>query len=167
MRHADKPTVEDELHVEAAPEHVWSFVADLPLLVTFSAELQAVEWEDGADGPPSSGRRFVGTNHNRHFGEWQTVSTVTECDEPRVLAWSVGNLDDPNTSWRFCLRPDGAGTVLTQCAQLGTGWSGLTVAIERTPDKEERIVERRIEDFRVAIRANLEGIKELAERPVD
>lgn len=166
MRHADKPTVEDELHIEATPERVWSFVTDLPLLVTFSQELQAVEWEDGSGGPPRTGRRFVGTSRNEHFGEWQTTSTVTECDEPRALAWSVGDLDEPNTSWRFTLRPDGAGTVLSQWAQLGTGPSGITIVIARMPDKEERIVQRRIEEFRTAIRTNLQGIKELAERPV-
>jgi hypothetical protein len=50
--------------------------------------------------------------------------------------------------------------------RLGTGPSGLTVAIEKMPDKEERIVAGRLVEFRAAMQANLDAIKELAERPV-
>lgn len=163
MRHADKPEVSAELYVDAAPQHVWPLVSDIAFLVGPSVELQAVEWESGEDDEPVVGRRFVGTNSNEHFGQWQTVSTVTECDEPRTFAWSVGDLDEPNTSWRFTLRPSGSGTVVTQWGQLGYGDSGLHVAIKRMPDKEERIVARRLDEFRTGMKANLQAIKAAAE----
>lgn len=162
MRHSDKPTVEVEAYVEAPPQRVWPLVTDLQLLVSVSDELQAAEWADGRGA--AVGSRFVGMNRNEYFGEWRTTSTVIECDEPRAFAWAVGDVDDPNTTWRFSLRPEHDGTVLTQWMQLGTVPSGMTIAIERMPDKEERIVAGRLAEFRTAMQANLEAIRERAER---
>lgn len=163
MRHADRPSIEAACLVAAPPARVWRVVSDLDLLVGFSQELRSIAWE-GESGV-AVGRQFVGTNRNKYFGEWQTTSTITECVEPEVLAWTVGDVDHPNTNWRFQLTPDGEGTRLTQSVRLGTGPSGLAVAIERMPDKEERIVERRLEEFRTAMQANLDGIRALAEQP--
>jgi hypothetical protein len=39
----------------------------------------------------------------------------------------------------------------------------LSIAITAMPDKEERIVARRLEEFATNMRATLEGIKRLAE----
>ena len=52
---------------------------------------------------------------------------------------------------------------LTQVAQIGPGRSGLSFAIDRMPQKEERIVERRLLEHAASMRANLEHIKALAE----
>ena len=41
----------------------------------------------------------------------------------------------------------------------GPGSSGTTAAIERMPDKEERIIERRLQEWDVGMRAVLDGIK--------
>lgn len=163
MRHADKPTAAVDLYVQAPPEQIWALVTDLALHAMISDELQNAEWEN--DDGAVLGNRFVGTNRNRYFGEWQTTATVVECKEPLVFAWAVGDVDEPNTTWRFSLQPSGSGTVLTQSMQLGTGASGLTIAIASMPDKEERIVEGRMTEFRAAMQANLVAIKEIAERP--
>lgn len=162
MRHADKPAAEVERYVEAPPERIWPLVTDLALHAMISDELQHAEWEN--EGGAVVGNRFVGTNRNKYFGEWQTTATVVECEEPRVFAWAVGDIEEPNTTWRFSLHPSGSGTVLTQSMQLGTGASGLTIAIANMPDKEERIVEGRMKEFRAAMQANLDAIKEIAER---
>jgi hypothetical protein len=47
---------------------------------------------------------------------------------------------------------------------LGPGPSGLTPAIEARPDKEERIVARRLAEHEANMQRCLAGIKELAER---
>lgn len=169
MRHADKPTVEVEVRVAAAPEVVWPLVADVALPAQASPELVEAHWVEPT-AEPAVGCRFVGTNRNRHFGQWQTISTVTEYDPPHTFGWAVGEVDDPNTSWRFTLRRDGEDgqhTVLTQWMQLGTGASGLGIAIARMPDLEERIVQRRLEEFQAAMRANLELIRQRAEQRDD
>jgi hypothetical protein len=163
MRHADRPSVEEHLDVAAAPDRIWPLISDITFPVRPDSELLAAEWVDGAGDEPRVGRRFVGTNANRHFGKWQTTSTVIECEPPRVFAWAVGDPSEPNTTWRFTLEPLGTGTRVRQWVQLGVGPSGLGVAIERMPDKEERIVARRLEEFRAAMRANLEAVRHAAE----
>ena len=163
MRHADRPATQVELYVEAPPERIWPLVSDIRIPVEGSDELRTVEWSSDEGDEPKVGRTFVGTSANKYFGEWQTTSTVTECDPPRTFAWVVGDLDEPNSSWRFALRPSGSGTVVTQWARLGYGPSGMHLGIRANPDKEERIVERRLEQRRAAMRATLELIKQRAE----
>ena len=78
-RYADKPTVEVETFVDAAPERVWELVSDIQLMPELSDEVQRVEWQGDAAGP-SVGARFVGYNKHEAFGEWETTSTVVECE---------------------------------------------------------------------------------------
>jgi hypothetical protein len=163
VRHADRPTAEESIDIAAAPHRVWPLVSDIGFFVGISPELVAVEWSTGHGDRPYAGRQFIGTNSNQYFGTWQTTATVTRCDEGQVFAWTVGDLDEPNSSWRFTLTPAGAGTRLTQWVQLGTGPSGLAIAIARMPDKEERIIANRVRELGAAMRANLEAIKQRAE----
>ena len=46
---------------------------------------------------------------------------------------------------------------------MGPAPSGLTIAITAMPEKEERIVARRLAEYEANMRATLEGIKHLAE----
>jgi hypothetical protein len=55
------------------------------------------------------------------------------------------------------------GVRLRQGTRIGPAPSGLTIAITAMPDKEERIIARRLEEFERNMQATLEGIKELAE----
>jgi hypothetical protein len=48
--------------------------------------------------------------------------------------------------------------------QMGPGRSGLSLAIERMPDKEQKIVFVRLREFETGISNNLAAIKKLAER---
>lgn len=116
--YADAPTVAAEIYVEAPPERVWPLVSDIFLMARLSTELRQVEWLGGATSP-ALGHRFAGRNANPALGEWETVSTIVECDEPRRFAWAVGDTNHPGATWRFTLRPDGPGTVLEQWAQMG------------------------------------------------
>lgn len=173
MRYSDGPRVECEVHIEAPAARVWALVTDIHLPARLSKELQRVAWLDGAAGP-EPGARFEGHNHNEMIGDWRTVSHVIEMDEPRVFAWAVTDVDgrygaptvDPEKSlatWRYELEADGEGTRLRQSALLGPGPSGVTLAIERWPDKEEEIVAFRLGELRAGMEAALRGIKALAE----
>ena len=53
--------------------------------------------------------------------------------------------------------------MLKQWMRIGPARSGLNAAIDRMPDKEERIIERRLDEHRRNMTATLEGIKALAE----
>ena len=149
MRYSDSPSVEVDIHIEAGPDRVWPLITDINLPARFSTEFQ--------------GARFAGRNRHQATGEWETTCTVTACEAGRVFAWAVGDPAFPSASWSFELEPDGRGSRLRQRAQMGPAPSGLTPAIEAMPDKEERIVARRMGEFEANMLATLEGIKALAE----
>jgi len=77
----------------------------------------------------------------------------------------VGDPEYPSATWRFRLTPRDGGTVLSFWMQMGPGRSGLSVAIDAMPDKEEKIVFVRLREFEVAISKTLAAIKRLAEDP--
>lgn len=161
-RYADGPTTGVEVDVAAPAADIWPLVVDIDLPRRFSREFQGAEWIDGATGP-APGARFRGRNRHPAIGEWTTTCTVVACDPPRHFAWAVEDPDDPVAVWHFELTPHGATTGVRMWARMGPGPSGLTPAIEARPDKEERIVERRLEEWRSNMVATLEGIRDLAE----
>jgi uncharacterized protein YndB with AHSA1/START domain len=164
--YADCPAVTAEVYIEAPPERVWDLVSEIALMAELSSELQEVTWLDG--GPemtgPAVGRRFTGRNAHPAMGEWETVSTVTECDPPHRFAWAVGDPAHPSATWRFILKPDGEGTLLQQWYQMGPARSGLNIAIDAMPDKEAKIVFVRMREHETGMRHNLAEIKDRAER---
>jgi uncharacterized protein YndB with AHSA1/START domain len=162
LRYGDCPTVETGVLVDAPAETVWRFVTDIQLPAQFSCEFLGAEWLDGADGP-SVGARFIGHSHHPAAGEWETTCVVTELDPPRVFAYSVGDPLDPSSRWRFTLEPHGTGTIVTQWMQMGPARSGINLAIDAMPDKEDRILRRRLGEHRSNMEATLRGIKDAAE----
>jgi uncharacterized protein YndB with AHSA1/START domain len=162
MKYADGPTVEVEIHIDAPPSRVWSLVCDIELPSRFSSEFQGAQWLDGAG--PELGARFVGRNKHPRAGDWETTSHVVAFDPERRFEWAVSDPSEPSASWRFELSPDGDGTLLRQSMRMGPGPSGLNVAIDAMPDKEELIIERRQQEHRANMTATLEGIKALAEK---
>ncbi len=164
MRYADGPTAESEIVVAAPAEALWPLITDVALLAELSPELQRVEWLDGADGPAAE-VRFRGHNVHPAVGEWSTVSTVTVWEPGRRFGWEVerDRPEGPVASWLLELSPDGDGTRVRQWARLGPGPSGLTPAIQKWPEREERIVAGRLGEWRTAMETNLAAFKERAE----
>ena len=144
--------------IDAPPSVVWALVSDITLPARFSTELQAAEWIDET--------RFRGTNRHEAAGEGQTESTVVDRVEEQRFEWAVGDPDNPSASWRFSLAPEGGGTRLTQWMRMGPAPSGLSPAIAAMPEKEERIIARRLDEHRFNMLATLAGIKDLAENPL-
>jgi len=160
-RYADGPTASVTTWIDAPPDVVWPAVVDLPAMAASSPELQSVDWLDG--GEPAVGSRFVGHSSHEALGEWSVTSHVVECERPRVFAWAVHDPQDPAATWRFTLEPADGGTRLTQWVRLGPGRSGLFNAIERMPDKEQKIVFVRMREFERNMSATLASLKERAE----
>ena len=79
------------------------------------------------------------------------------------LAWAVGDAANPTATWRFRLEPKDGGTELSQWVRMGPAPSGLSFAIERMPDKEQKIVFVRMREFERNMTVTLEQIKKLAE----
>ncbi|MBO1332230.1 SRPBCC family protein [Streptomyces sp. VRA16 Mangrove soil] len=162
-RYADTPTVEVRRRIGAPARRVWELVTDVSLMPRLSDELQAAAWV-GEPGGPEVGARFVGRNRHEAFGEWETTSYVVECVPLKTFAWAVADPELPSATWRFTLdeQPDGS-TELTQWARLGPGRSGLSHAIDRMPEKEQKIVHVRLGEFERNMGATLDALKALAE----
>ncbi|MFG2141189.1 SRPBCC family protein [Streptomyces sp. NPDC048650] len=161
-RYADTPTAEVETPVSAPPERVWELVSDIGLMPRTSAELQSTHWLDGATAP-TVGARFTGRSRHAALGEWTTTSHIVECERPTMFAWAVEDPQRPSATWRFTLTPHNGGTLLRHWVRIGPGPSGLSYAIDRMPDKEQKIVFVRLQEFESAMTATLQGIKNLAE----
>ncbi|MGH9114640.1 MAG: SRPBCC family protein [Acidimicrobiales bacterium] len=162
MRYTDGPTVEVEVSVAAPLAAVWALVSDIDVPARFSNELVEAEWVDVPAGP-AAGARFVGRNAHAAIGSWETTSVVVQFEPGRVFGWEVQGDGGTSAAWRFELEPDGEGTRLRQWARMGPARSGLSAAIDAHPEKEERIVGRRLEEWERNMRATVEGIKALAE----
>jgi uncharacterized protein YndB with AHSA1/START domain len=162
LRYADCPGAEVEIDIQAAPEVVWRLVSDIELPARFSSEFRGAEWLDGASRP-ALGARFVGHNHHPAIGEWDTTATVVEFEPGRVFGWVIGDPEAPSASWRFSLQPVGAATRLTQEMTMGPARSGINLAIDAMPEKESKILHRRLAEHRANMEANLRGIKDATE----
>ena len=162
LRHRNGPTTQADVIVAAPPAVVWALVCDIQLPARYSSEFDGGEWLDGASSP-ALGARFTGRNHYPAVGTWQTTSTICEYEPGQVLGWAVGDPGWPAARWRFTLTAEGGGTRLSQWVQLGPGPSGITEIIEAMPDKESRILYRRLAEHQANMTATLAGIKELAE----
>jgi len=161
-RYADNPTVQVRIWIDASPRRVWELVSDVELMPTMSEELQSIEWLDGVT-EPAVGARFVGHSTHEALGQWATTSHVIECESEKVSAWAVEDPANPTAIWRFRLEPKDGGTELSQWMQMGPARSGLSFAIDRMPDKEQKIVFVRMREFEQNMGFTLQQIKKLAE----
>jgi hypothetical protein len=164
VRFADTPTTETEVYVAAPPAAVWPLVTEIMTPSRFGTELQEATWfdTDAADAP-CLGARFKGRNFHPARGEWETTSTIVDFVPEQRFAWAVGDPDQPSAVWRLELAPEGDGTRLRYWAQMGPGPSGVTYLMEQMPDKEERIIARRLQEWETNMTATITGIKQLAE----
>jgi hypothetical protein len=165
VRYRDQPTVEVTQRVRCDVATAWKLVTDINLPARCSSELQAVEWLDGADAV-AVGARFRGRNSHQAFGDWATVCEVTEVEEvedERRWVYNVIGPEGASATWGFEVEPASDGVLVRQWARMGPGPSGLTPAIVAQPQKEARIVSRRLAEWQRNMQANLDQIRLLAE----
>jgi uncharacterized protein YndB with AHSA1/START domain len=160
MKYRDGPSTEVDVLIEAPIERVWQLVTDINLPAQFSTEFLGARWLDDA---PRIGARFQGRNHHEALGEWETTSFVNRYEPLRAFGWAVTDPENPSSSWWFELEQEPDGVRLRQGTRMGPASSGLTIAITAMPEKEERIIARRLEEYETNMRATIEGIKQLAE----
>ncbi|WP_328356260.1 SRPBCC family protein [Mycobacterium sp. NBC_00419] len=157
-----QPVVEVSTEIAAPIERVWELVSDITLMPPLSTELQSVRWADSFDAP-CLGAQFLGTNRHEAVGVWTTRSHITVFEPPRTFEWTVGDPEGPAAIWRFDLSPATNGTRLRYSSRLGTGKSGVTMMIEREPQRAAEIVDTRMEQFRQSMTVVVAGVKALAE----
>lgn len=166
LRYADGPSTSASTEIAAPPSTVWALVRDIDLPARFSPEFQGADWLDGAE-EATVGARFVGRNHHAAIGGWETTSTIVVHEPEREIAYEVDGDGGPAARWSFTLEPIDGGTRLTQSMRMGPGRSGINPAIDAMPDKESKILHRRLGEHHRSIEATLAGIKALAEGTAD
>ncbi len=162
MRYRDQPTIEVTQRVHCDVATAWGYLTDITVPARCSAELQSAEWLDGADHV-QVGARFRGRNKNDAMGDWETVCEVVEVEDQSRWVWNVLGHDEPVASWGFEVEPASDGVLIRQWARMGPGQSGLNIGIAAQPDKEARIVARRLAQWQSNMAANLEWIRSQAE----
>jgi hypothetical protein len=125
-------------------------------------QLQAVEWVDDANAV-EVGARFRGRNKHEAFGDWATVCEVVEVEDQRRWVYNVIGPEGVSATWAFEVEPASDGVLIRQWARMGPGPSGLTPAIVAQPEKEARIISRRLVEWQQNMQANLEQIRSQAE----
>ena len=159
---ADGPGATASIDIDAPPCAAWPFVSDINFAAAFSPEFQGAEWVE-PDAPVGVGTQFIGTNHNETFGEFKVPSFVDAYERDVAFGWRTSDPDNPGARWRFDLEPTHSGTRLRYSMILGPGPSGLTMAIASMPDKEDRIIIRRVRAQHVSMLEVLAGVKAAAE----
>ena len=162
VRLADGPGTVVEVDIGARPEDVWTRVVDIDFPARFSEEFRGASWDDPAVGP-SLGATFVGRNVHPAVGDWEVRCFVDAYEEHRVFGWRTSDRDNPGARWRFELEPIAGATRLRFLVTIGPGPSGITTAIAGQPDKEARIIHRRLGEHHANMTKVVEGIKAAAE----
>ena len=158
MRYRDQPTIEVTQRVRCDVATAWALVTDIGLPARCSSELRAVEWLDDADRV-EVGARFRGRSRHEALGDWATVCEIVEVEDERRWVWNVVGPQGASATWAFEVEPASDGVLIRQWARMGPEPSGLSVAIAATPEKEGRIVARRLLEWQQNMQANLDWIR--------
>jgi hypothetical protein len=136
-------------------------VTDIDLPARFSRELVGADWANGSG--PALGASFVGRNTHPAIGQWSVPCFVDAYEERRVFGWCTSDPEMPGARWRFELQPTADGVRLRHSMVIGPGRSGINAAIDSMPDKEPRILARRVDEHRTNMELVVDGIRQLAE----
>ena len=159
----DPIEINDSVHLNNVPSSaVWPVITDINLSAAYSPEFQGAEWVE-PDSPIAVGSTFVGTNHNEAFGEFKVPSFIDTFEKDVSFGWRTSDVGNPGARWRFDLESTGQNTRLRYSMILGPGPSGLTMAIKAMPDKEDRIINRRVRTQHTAMLQVVAGVKKTVE----
>ena len=159
---ADGPGTVVEVDIDAPAAKVWALVSDIDLGKNFSEEFLGARWADGFDGL-AEGAQFIGTNRHPAIGEWEVTCFVDDYDEGRRFGWVTSNPADPGAKWWYEVESIAGSTRLRHGLRLGPGFSGIAMAIAGQPEKEPRILYRRVQEHRANMQKVVDGVKALAE----
>ncbi|MGH1504627.1 MAG: nitroreductase family protein [Acidimicrobiales bacterium] len=162
LRFADGPGAVVEVDIRAGAGRVWDLVTDIELPAQFSEEFLGAEWASDERG---LGAEFTGRNQHRAIGEWSISCFVDVFEAERSFGWCTSDPANPGARWRFDLDLQPGGTRLRFFYEIGPGPSGTTMAIDQMPDKEAKILRRRLDEVSANMTRTVEGIKALAETP--
>lgn len=157
-RLADGPGTVVEVDIDAPVADVWKVVTDIEFGVGHSEEFVGARWANGVTGP-ALGAEFTGSNAHPSIGEWDVRCFVDRFVEHAEFGWVTSDPDAPGARWCFELSSIAGATRLRYTLKLGPGPSGIDAAIARMPDKETRIIFRRLEEHRANMQRVVDAMK--------
>jgi nitroreductase len=163
---ADGPGCVVEADIKAPIAQVWDLVTDINFGAQFSAEFVGARWADGVDGP-APGAQFIGSNKHEAIGEWDVRCFINRYQEHSEFGWVTSDADNPGARWLFEMARIAGATRLRYSVTLGPGPSGISHAIASMPDKEPRILRRRIGEHQTSMQAVIDGVSAALHRDSD
>ncbi len=157
---ADGPGIIVEVDIDASPASVWALVTDINLPGRFSTEFLGAEWAGDERGV---GAAFHGRNQHSAIGEWTVPCYVDTFEEGAAFGWCTSDAQQPGARWKFELDASVGRTRLRFSYVIGPGRSGTSRAVEMNPDKEPRVLRRRLAEVQANMERTVQGIKTLAE----
>jgi hypothetical protein len=106
---------------------------------------------------PSKGAVIRSRNGRGDF-EWTTLSTVVDCEAPRLFRWATGDDDDPAATWSLEATPFDGGVVVTHSVEFHAGMAPRGPAIAKQPERTNEIVSHRLAEVLANMKATIEGI---------
>jgi len=159
---ADGPGTVVEVDIKARPETVWALVTDINQGAEHSEEFVGARWADGHEGP-ALGAEFIGSNTHSAIGEWDVSCFVDSFEPEQSFGWVTSDLGNPGAQWRFELQQIAGATRLRYRLIIGPGPSGISGVIAQMPEREPRILFRRVEEHRSNMQKVVDAIKARAE----
>ncbi len=159
---SDGPGTVVEVDIKAPTDAVWPMVADISFGAAFSEEFVGARWEADDEHPiegPALGARFVGSNVHPAIGEWDVPCFVHRYEHGKEFGWVTSDPENPGARWCFELASIAGATRLRYSLKLGPGPSGISRVIASMPEKEPRIIARRVEEHRGNMQKVVDGIK--------
>jgi uncharacterized protein YndB with AHSA1/START domain len=138
----------------APPEAVFALLTDVERMASLGPEHHSATWTD------ETRQRFTGANRMGDM-TWQVPCVVIAHEPPTRFGWTVGEPGEQSSTWTYDLRPDGAGTVVTQRFEHGPGSSYLRQLCETRPDSADRYIAGRSEQLRDNMRQVLASADDL------
>jgi hypothetical protein len=148
-----------ERHIEAPPELLYDFIADVTRTPERTPDIVRCEWLDGATGP-AVGARFKSINKQGRGPNWSNKPIVTVADPGREFSFTRTEPFAGTILWRHQFEPEGTGTRLIESYEVlkpisTVGWFII--------DTLYGMKDRRAE-LRASMIASLDRLAELTER---
>jgi Polyketide cyclase / dehydrase and lipid transport len=144
-----------ETVIDAAPERIYSLVADLTRMGEWSPECQRVEWEGGASGP-AEGATFVGHNKGgpRGLMKWSRRGRVLTAEPGREFAFVTEEGGYEGTVWRYRFEAVEGGTKVTESYEVKR--IPVWARIVDVPTNRARELSESMEHTLTQLKANVE-----------
>lgn len=149
-----------ERYMEAPPEAIYAFIADVTRTPELTPDILRCEWLDGAT-EAAVGARFKAKNTVGKGPSWHNKPVFVTVDPGREIAWARTEAFAGTVEWRYRFIPEGTGTRVVESYEVTTpltivGWFIIGTLFGRKD---------RVTDLHDSMVASLGRLADLVETP--